>query len=269
MKLLSLFLGFFLAAGLLSAARGETSFETAVKAYDEGDFAAAREQWHRQAESGPRSANLFYNLGNADYRLGEKGKAILGYERALALAPGHPEATANLARVRQETGALLPRRPFWERALLLPQTGTRQRALWIAAVTFWAGVFALRLRRRAAGAGLLALFLWSAAAVGWQATRPDLWIVTRKQAAARLAPVDNSKRVAGLPEGSHVRLLLQRGGWLYILLPDGSRAWLPGDAATPLIPAAAPGGGSTDALAGFFPASACHFPGCALSKKET
>ena len=57
---------------------------------------------------------LFYNLANAQYRLGNLGQAILNYERALALEPRHPEAAANLRLVRDKARALELRRKWWE-----------------------------------------------------------------------------------------------------------------------------------------------------------
>jgi len=50
--------------------------------------------------------NLFYDLGNAYFRTGDFGHAILNYERALALERHHPEATANLQIARDEAHAL-------------------------------------------------------------------------------------------------------------------------------------------------------------------
>ena len=41
-------------------------------------------------DTGAGSANVFYDLGNTDFRLGSVGRAILSYERTLALSPHHP-----------------------------------------------------------------------------------------------------------------------------------------------------------------------------------
>ena len=45
---------------------------------------------------GFESPDLHYNLGNAYFQMGELGQSILGWERALKLAPGHADALANL-----------------------------------------------------------------------------------------------------------------------------------------------------------------------------
>jgi len=57
-------------------------------------------------ERDKRSANVFYDLGNAYFRTGDFGRAILNYQRALALERHHPEATANLQIARDEAHAL-------------------------------------------------------------------------------------------------------------------------------------------------------------------
>lgn len=50
------------------------------------------------AEQGP-SADVYYNLGNALYRQDNVAGAVINYERALRIDPGHADARANLAFV--------------------------------------------------------------------------------------------------------------------------------------------------------------------------
>src|SRR4051794_7845217 len=102
----------FAAAGF-SAAEG--AFSKANQAYAEGRFGAAAAHYEGLINSGTWHANLFYDLGNAHYRLGDFGQAILNYERALALEPRHPEAEANLQLARDEARALELRRDSIER----------------------------------------------------------------------------------------------------------------------------------------------------------
>ena len=53
-----------------------------------------------------RNAALFYNLGNASFRAGDFGRAILNYERALLLKPQHPEARGQFASRAGQARAL-------------------------------------------------------------------------------------------------------------------------------------------------------------------
>jgi len=220
---------------LLAAAPAE--FNAANALYDKGDFTGARVSYEVLVKSGQRSPHLFYNLGNAAYRDGDKGAAFLAYEQALALEPELPEAKANLQFLRGETGAKLPALPWYGRALSWPSAW---EATWVAAAAFWGLVFSLAPRlwkRRTATAPALfcgLLLIWSGAVVGWQTSQGELWIVTADSAKARTMPADSSSALAPLPMGSHVRLVLERGPWLYMQLPDDTRGWFHREAVAPV-----------------------------------
>ena len=219
------------------AATPPPEFDAANRLFDQGDFQGARSGYDAVVESGHWSANLFYNLGNAEFRLGNKSAAILDYERALVLEPAHPEATANLNLLRGETGAKLPSMPWYGRAL---SKVPANEAAWIASAAFFGLCLSLIPRvwkRRAATlpAAVCALALiWSTSVVGWHASRGETWIVTADEAKARTTPADNSPAAAALPMGSRVRLLLERGPWLQMQLPDGSAGWISRDAVQPI-----------------------------------
>src|SRR6266576_4225228 len=100
--LLSAILGSFIAA----SAFAQTDFDRANQEYTQGHFKEAISGYEALIRSGQWSANLFYDLGNAYFRVGDLGRAILNYERALALDRHHPEADANLRIVRDEARAL-------------------------------------------------------------------------------------------------------------------------------------------------------------------
>src|SRR5438105_6076073 len=107
----------FLAAifGVGAFAADESAFNKANQAYAKGRFEEAANAYESLIQSGNWNANLFYDLGNAEYRLGDFGQAVLNYERALALEPRHPEAEANLRLARDEARALEMRRDWIER----------------------------------------------------------------------------------------------------------------------------------------------------------
>jgi len=79
----------------------------AVDAYERKDFERARNLFEKMVEGAGSSAHpdLYFNLGNAYYESGEKGKAAWTYEKALALAPRHRDARRNLGLVRADLPA--------------------------------------------------------------------------------------------------------------------------------------------------------------------
>jgi len=212
-------------------------FDAANRLFDKEDFQGARSGYEALVQSGHWNANLFYNLGNAAFRLHDKGAAFLAYERALVLEPGHPEAKANLNFLRGETGAKLPVTPWYGRALSWP---SGNEAAWLASGSFFGLCFCLLpLIWKGKAATLPAVFcalalIWSGAVVGWQASRGETWIVTADEAKARTTPADSSPATATLPMGSHVRLLLERGPWLQVQLPEENAGWISRDSVQPV-----------------------------------
>jgi tetratricopeptide (TPR) repeat protein len=220
------------------SARGDqnTAFAKANHDYSEGHFQEAVDGYQNLVSSGQWSANLFYDLGNAWFRLGNFGEAILNYERALALDPHHPETAANLVLVRDKARALELKRNGLERYI---EAGTSTQYSIAASIAFWFVLFgAVRLfflhRRSAALVSLIifsaivfagAIFALYALETGGKDR--SLAIVTGKNIEARLATADNANSVLALPPGSEIKVLSKRGDWLYAALPNDLRGWIP------------------------------------------
>ena len=88
---LLLLLGTQLHAG---AAAGQYNEANAL--YRAGNFAAARRSYLEVVDSGVEDARIYYNLGNACFKSGKLGEAILWYERARRLLPHDEDIEANL-----------------------------------------------------------------------------------------------------------------------------------------------------------------------------
>ena len=67
-------------------------------AYIKEDYAAAIQIYEALLKNG-EAADVYYNLGNSYYKIGEIAKAVLNYERALLLQPGNGDIRANLEPV--------------------------------------------------------------------------------------------------------------------------------------------------------------------------
>jgi hypothetical protein len=73
-------------------------------AYSSGHFEQAKVNYIQLIETGHCNANLFYNLGDTWFKLGDKGRAILNFRRALILQPNFPEARTNLETMLRAAG---------------------------------------------------------------------------------------------------------------------------------------------------------------------
>jgi len=219
-----------------SSAQTNADFVKANQEFAQGHFKEAIAGYETLIQAGQWSANLFYDLGNAYFRTGDFGRAILNYERALALERHHPEATANLQIARDESRALelQPSRP--ERYLQFASVDQYSIA---AAIAFWLAAFTVVMlifvRRRAAALIATSVFSLLISAVAIYAlytlqggTKGDaLAIVTGKNVQARLATADTANSVLALPPGSEVQILSTRGDWIYAALPNNLRGWIP------------------------------------------
>jgi tetratricopeptide (TPR) repeat protein len=216
------------------------TFAQAHAEYAAGRFREAADLYTQMVESGVHSATVFYNLGNAWFRAGEPGRAVLNYERALALDPEHPEAAANLTLVREKARGLELKKTWRDQAALRITSFQYTVA---AAVSFWVaafGIAVLMLRRRrsaALGAVVVLAALVCGAAIAGLYTRETgvrgraLAIVVEPNVAARLATADSSATVLALPPGSEINILNSRGDWMYAALPNDLRGWIPSTAA--------------------------------------
>ena len=219
-----------------SLAQSDTDFAKANQEYAQGHFKEAISGYETLVRAGQWSATLFYDLGNAYFRTGDFGHAILNYERALALERHHPEATANLQIARDEARALELQQSRPERYLQFASVNQYSIA---AAIAFWLAVFAfvslIFARRRSTT--LIATLIFcllisgvSSYAVYTLERGPNgsaLAIITGKDVQARLATADTANSVLALPPGSEVHILSSRGDWIYATLPNNLRGWIP------------------------------------------
>ncbi|PYJ73703.1 MAG: hypothetical protein DME72_05145 [Verrucomicrobia bacterium] len=214
----------------------QTDFDKANKEYAQGHFKEAIADYGTLVRSGQWSANLFYDLGNAYFRAGDFGRAILNYERSLALERHHPEAAANLQIARDEARALEMQQSWPERYL---QFASVHQYSIVAAVAFWVGAFCtvalIFARRRSARLIALSILSFSVYALAIFATYEidhgnkgrALAIITDDNVQARLATADTANSILALPPGSEIKMLNTRGDWVYAELPNNLRGWIP------------------------------------------
>src|SRR4029079_18864886 len=202
----TLAISFCLVFGIASAAfaQSEAEFAKANQNFVQGHFTEAITGYESLVRAGQWNANLFYDLGNAYFRTHDFGRAILNYQRAIALDNHHPEATANLQIARDEARALELRPTKLERSLQFASIDQYSIA---AAVALWLGLFGIvalifARRRSAALLSLSILCLLVCAAAVWAVHTLDnsskgraLAIVTCNDVQARLATADTANSV--------------------------------------------------------------------------
>ena len=219
------------AEGVSNDGPSRTSDDLFAKANTEfaaGNFKAAVADYEAVVGSGAWSANLFYDLGNAYFRDGDFGRAILNYDRALRLDRHHPEADANLRIVRDQAHSLELAPPALERYL---NFGTANFFAVVAAIFFWLTIILLILRPGRVLSAVAGIFLTAICAFAAYKSENGthghgLAIVIVENTEARVATVDSARSVLALPAGSEVLILQERGDWNYAALPNDQRGWI-------------------------------------------
>ena len=222
-------------------ARFERTFADAAKAYDENRLPDAIRGWQALADEGQALPEVLFNLGNAHYRNGDLGEAILAYRRAQRLAPRDPDIRANLGFAAQSAGIELPaRKPL--AALLLDFSraewlGFGAACFWLLGLTLAAWIVWPRFRFawRPAAAALAALLLVALAGLAAYrdlARRPECVVRIANQKVLS-SPLETATPLLALPAGALVRQVDERGNWIEVQA-DAVRGWLPAAALAPV-----------------------------------
>ncbi len=218
----------------------DATFAQANAAYAAKNYREAIGGYESLVKNGRWSASVFYDLGNSYFRGEDFGRAILNYERALALQPSQPEAQSNLRFVRDQSRALELTKSWPEEHLAFLST---TQYTWLAVVAFWGAIFILAglyFARRRAVVWIFTLILLCTIGAGsvfavyaFEEGRGgrDHAIVTGKALQARLATAENAGTVLVLPPGSEIKILSTRGQWSYAALPNELRGWIPATSA--------------------------------------
>lgn len=101
MKKILYILSFLFSFGLL--AQNQALFEKANTLYNEGKYAEAIDNYSAILETEKHSADLYYNLANAHYKLNNIAPSIYYYEKALLLNADDSEINNNIAFAKNMT----------------------------------------------------------------------------------------------------------------------------------------------------------------------
>ncbi len=216
-------------------------FKAANQLYDNGKFAEAAAAYEKIE---PKTAHVYYNLGNAWFRQNKLGLAILDYARARQLAPRDPDILANLKFAQQRLGVEDANTPphatqRFLQSIVESRTSNEWSTgeltgLWLLALAIGVRVYFPKLRSGiliVVVAGLVG-FGFSTFALSYQVitdhTTPQA--VVTGETEARFAPVPDSTVHFRLAEGTRVSIREDRGQWLFVERADGQQGWVKSEA---------------------------------------
>jgi len=217
-------------------------FKAANQLYDAGKFAEAAAAYEKIE---PKTAHVYYNLGNAQFRDGKVGFAILDYERARRLAPRDPDILANLRFAEQRLGVdevnASPRAVArFMRSAIESRTSSEWSAyelvaLWLTVLAVAVSICVPKMRTAflTIAAASLVGFAASTFALSYEAIgvrNAPRAIALAAETEARFAPMPDSTVHFKLAEGTRVTIREDRGQWLFVERADGQQGWVKSEA---------------------------------------
>tara|TARA_R110002072_G_scaffold22615_1_gene79273 strand:- start:91754 stop:92503 length:750 start_codon:yes stop_codon:yes gene_type:complete len=219
-------------------------FEQGKERYKEGKFQEAVDSWMKILNSGEHSANLYFNLGNAHYKLNNIGPSIYYYEKALQLDPNDSDIKTNLAfaeHAKIDAIEPLPKTVFakWYATTsgILSFNGWAIAAVafsvlfTILFLTYYFSVSERKKRLLFGGALFSILFLIISLAMAFQIqsdTRKDKpAIIFAESIEVKSEPNMGSELAFVLHEGTKVQIIDQDESWVRIELSNGKDGWIP------------------------------------------
>ncbi len=215
----------------------------ADSAYLNEDYLSAIDIYENLLETGV-SADIYYNLGNAYYRMDDITHAVINYERALLLSPGDEDIRFNLAMARDKTiDRITPRSEMffvtWYRSLVNMMSvdawgRTSLFALALAVALALLYLFAERVALRKVGffggIVLLLVFIFSNIFAWNQKTRlseRDAAIIISSAVPVKSTPTKSGTDLFILHEGTKVEIIDDTmKDWKEVRVADGKEGWL-------------------------------------------
>lgn len=207
-------------------------FNKGVDAYAQQNHAEAAMIFEQLAQDHPSPA-VFYNLGNALYRLGKKGEAVAAYHAALRLAPNHKDALFNLQFLGGQSAASL---------FYYQWAGWFSQKVWALATLVFLSMVSLGIvflyRRPSAQMAkiimaamgmsvILAFFCFGATWIRSYWENQVLGVVIVPAAELKAEPAEVSQTLVKAQEGASGYILGETDDWYYFQLDGMEPGWVP------------------------------------------
>ena len=217
-------------------------WEMGNKAYMDGAYDKAVEEYSAILEGGEYSMELYYNLANAYFKMEKIGKAILYYNKALRIAPSQEDVLHNLAIAETRTKDKITAVPefFLHRWMRVVRNSVSCNAwgalslLFFALILTFALLFLLasRLGVRKAGfyGALCSLLLFVATTAFAISSRNDILteneaVVMSSAISVKSSPDRSATDLFVLHEGTKLRIVAEFDEWVEVVIADGKKGW--------------------------------------------
>jgi tetratricopeptide (TPR) repeat protein len=244
MKLILYIITIFIATNLI--AQNEVLFEQGNTFYNEGKYNEAIMKYEAILDTENHSAELYFNLGNAHYKLNNIAPSIYYFEKALSLKPNDKEILDNIAFARNMTVDdidIVPDVGLSKLFKNLTNMLTFDTWAYISVVTLFLSVIMYLFyyfsyqtgKKRLAFIGSTSFIILTCISLFFAFNNFNIYkshnpaIVFSQEALVKSEPNLRSEEVFRLHEGTKVQILDTVNNWKKIKLTDGKTGWISSD----------------------------------------
>jgi tetratricopeptide (TPR) repeat protein len=209
--------------------------------YSDGNFEEAIHSYEGILDLGRESGALYYNLGNAYFKNGDLGKAILNYLRARRLIPRDADLKSNLdyARSLIKGGVVIPKENWFSRIFLKFTNFFNTDGIVVFgtilyfALSFFIIIAIISRRLKKAFILLsvplllfLLLSIFSFRVKFINQVIEKRAVVIAQSAESKFEPLDEATTFFTLNEGESVSVVDSKDEWLKVRRPDDRQGWI-------------------------------------------
>lgn len=232
-------------AGMGASVPGEFDrlWDEAGTAYLQSDFQQAAVLYDSILMAGYASEKLYYNLGNAYFKDGQIGKAVLNYSRAARLNPTDSDIRYNMRVANANVVDQIEIMPeffltTWMRNLRHSLSSNAWAwlsllmfAVALAAVMLFLLASGIKLRKTGFYVGIIGAVLFIFTLSFSLTQRKQLIdsndaVIMHSAVPVKSSPDNESRDMFILHEGTMVEIVGTLGDWREILLTDGNKGWI-------------------------------------------
>jgi len=211
--------------------------------YAKGQFKDAVKTYTELVDSGYHTASVYFNLGNAYYKLDDMSSAIWYYEKAYKLTPGDEDIKVNLQFANLKITDKIEAVPEffltkWWRGFVMSVSlntwavsGLLCLLSAFALLIVYLFVYVVKIKKTAfyAGISLMILGLFSLFMASTQSNyfeRSNQAIVFNGSVDVKSGPQAGMKTLFVIHEGLKINIKEKEGNWVKIELPNGNIGWI-------------------------------------------